>query len=30
MGHRNVQEVNFGSDSPDTKFRFYRDFMWAR
>jgi hypothetical protein len=30
MGHRNVQEVNFGADAPDDKHRFMRDFMWAR
>lgn len=30
LGHKNVQEVNFGSDSPDPKCRFMRDFMWQR
>jgi hypothetical protein len=31
MGHRNLQEVNFGADSPDPlKYRFYRDYMWAQ
>lgn len=30
MGHRNVQEINFGSDSPDPKCRFYRDYMWQQ
>lgn len=30
MGHRNIQEVNFGADSPDPKFRYYRDFMWGQ
>ncbi len=30
LGHRNVQEVNFGADSPDAKYRYYRDFMWGR
>ena len=30
MGHRNVQEVNFGADSPDEKCRYYRDFMWEK
>jgi len=30
LGFRNVQEVNFGSDSPDSKCRFMRDFMWQR
>jgi len=29
LGHRNVQEVNFGSDSPDERARFMRDYMWA-
>lgn len=29
MGHRNVQEVNFGADSPDPKRRFFRDHLWA-
>ena len=28
LGHRNVQEVNFGSDSPDSKCRYMRDYMW--
>ena len=28
MGHRNVQEVNFGTDSPDPKCRYMRDYMW--
>ena len=28
LGHRNVQEVNFGSDSPDIKCRYMRDYMW--
>lgn len=30
MGHRNVQDVNFGSDSPDPQCRFMRDFMWQK
>jgi hypothetical protein len=30
LGHRNIQEVNFGADSPDRKFRYYRDFMWGQ
>lgn len=30
MGHKNVQEVNFGADSPDPKFRYMRDFMWGQ
>lgn len=29
LGHENVQEVNFGSDSPDIKRRYMRDHMWA-
>ena len=29
LGHTNVQEVNFGSDSPNNKRRFMRDHMWA-
>ena len=29
LGHRNVQEVNFGSDSPNPKRRFMRDHIWA-
>lgn len=29
QGHTNIQEVNFGADSPDPKRRFYRDHMWA-
>ncbi|HYX83235.1 MAG TPA: hypothetical protein VE714_12625 [Gemmatimonadales bacterium] len=28
QGHRNVQEVNFGADSPSEKCRYFRDFMW--
>jgi hypothetical protein len=30
MGHRNVQDVNFGAESPDPQCRFMRDFMWQR
>lgn len=30
MGFRNVQEVNFGADSPDSKYRFFRDYMWGQ
>jgi hypothetical protein len=31
LGYRNVQEINFGADSPDpTKTRYYRDFMWDK
>jgi hypothetical protein len=29
QGHRNLQEVNFGADSPDPKYRYMRDFMWG-
>lgn len=28
LGFKNIQEVNFGADSPDMKCRYYRDFMW--
>lgn len=30
LGFRNVQEVNFGADSPDSKYRYFRDYMWGR
>ena len=30
MGYTNVQEVNFGADSPDRKFAYYRDYMWGQ
>lgn len=30
LGFRNVQDVNFGADSPDDRARYYRDYMWAR
>lgn len=30
LGHRNVQEVNFGSDSPDMHYRYQRDYMWGK
>jgi len=31
LGFRNVQEINFGADSPDPlKTRYYRDFMWDK
>jgi len=30
LGFRNVQEVNFGADSPDVKYRYFRDYMWGR
>jgi len=29
LGHRNVQEVNFGAHSPSIKFRYMRDFIWG-
>jgi hypothetical protein len=29
LGHHNVIEVNFGADSPDAKYRYFRDFMWG-
>lgn len=29
LGHKNVMEVNFGADSPDTKYAYMRDFMWG-
>lgn len=30
MGHTNVQEVNFGADSPSEKHRYFRDYMWSQ
>jgi len=30
LGHRNIQEVNFGADSPDPKYRYMRDFIWGQ
>lgn len=30
LGYSNVQEVNFGSDSPDMKCRYMRDYMWLK
>jgi hypothetical protein len=30
MGYRNVVDVNFGSDSPDTQCRYMRDYMWQK
>jgi len=30
LGHRNIQEVNFGADSPDLKCRYMRDYMWEQ
>ena len=29
MGFQNVREVNFGADSPDPHFAYYRDYMWG-
>lgn len=29
MGHKNVREVNFGADSPDQHYAYYRDYMWG-
>ena len=30
LGHQNIREINFGADSPDSKCRMYRDFMWSQ
>jgi hypothetical protein len=31
LGHTNIQEINFGADSPEPhKTRFYRDYMWDK
>ena len=30
LGHANVIEVNFGADSPDSKYVFMRDYMWGK
>ena len=30
LGFRQVREINFGSDSPDPKCRYYRDYMWQQ
>lgn len=30
LGFKNIQEVNFGAESPDPKYRFYRDYMWGQ
>jgi len=30
LGFKNVQDVNFGADSPDEKARYYRDYMWSQ
>lgn len=29
LGYRNVQEVNFGADSPGERARYMRDYIWA-
>lgn len=29
LGFKNVQDVNFGADSPDERARYMRDYMWA-
>lgn len=29
MGFQNVREVNFGADSPDQHYAYYRDYMWG-
>ena len=29
LGFKNVQDVNFGADSPDVRARYMRDYMWA-
>jgi hypothetical protein len=30
LGHKNVVEINFGADSPDSKYRNMRAYMWGR
>lgn len=30
LGHNNVMDINFGAQSPDKRFAFYRDFMWGQ
>lgn len=30
MGFRNLIEVNFGADSPDNHYAYFRDFMWGQ
>ena len=30
LGFQQVREINFGSDSPDSKCRYYRDYMWQQ
>jgi hypothetical protein len=30
LGHRNVVEINFGADSPDTKYANMRAYMWGK
>jgi hypothetical protein len=29
LGYDNVREVNFGADSPDMHYAYYRDYMWG-
>lgn len=29
LGFQNVREVNFGADSPDQHYAYYRDYMWG-
>lgn len=30
LGHSNVMDINFGADSPDAKYVYFRDVMWGR
>jgi hypothetical protein len=30
LGFKNIQEVNFGADSPDPKYAYFRDYMWGK
>lgn len=30
MGHQNIMEVNFGAQSPDSHFAYFRDYMWGQ
>ncbi|HZK80272.1 MAG TPA: hypothetical protein VFC46_04375, partial [Humisphaera sp.] len=30
LGHRNIIEVNFGADSPDSHYAYMRDYMWGK
>lgn len=29
LGHENVREINFGADSPDMHYAYFRDYMWG-